>query len=328
MTALKGQELLGAQLSMVRSPYKATGVESIMRLVDEIIELLSAKVGSLTEALLKTKVLLHEIDHAELVPWVNAELNGYGDGDEVPEYRIIRSRVLANLVSMTFRAQSHPLPVMHLDEDERQNLETQKMIQSLAVLEEWATSDDDSGSIQNPLPLEYNDRLGKTLAAGVHIQKAWIEIDQSAIVQILTEVRSRLLDFVLALKDKLPEKVTLESVKSIDAQSIFNNAVLGDHNVIVVGDRNKAKVVQNHLRGNFDALMHELKKYNVPDEDIEELRDAIDQDGPLEEGAKTFGTRVREWMKKMLNKAVEASWQIEINIASTVLADALRRYYG
>ena len=84
----------------------------------------------------------------------------------------------------------------------------------------------------------------------------------------------------------------------------------------------------NHLKGNFSALTHELKKYNVPDEDIEELREAIDQDGPVEASSKKFGTRVQDWLKKMLGKAVEASWQIEINIASAILADALRRFYG
>ena len=141
-------------------------------------------------------------------------------------------------------------------------------------------------------------------------------------------MRSRLLDFVLALNDELPDDVTEERVKGIDAQSIFANAVLGDNNVIVVGDSNKTKAVQNHLKGNFSALTHELKKYNVPDEDIEELREAIDQDGPVEASSKKFGTRVQDWLKKMLGKAVEASWQIEINIASAILADALRRFDG
>ena len=47
-----------------------------MRLLDEIIELLSDRKGSLTDALLKTKVLMHKIGHQELAEWVNNELNG------------------------------------------------------------------------------------------------------------------------------------------------------------------------------------------------------------------------------------------------------------
>jgi hypothetical protein len=39
-------------------------------LLDEIIELLSSEQHSLTEALLKTKVLLHQIGKKDLAGWV------------------------------------------------------------------------------------------------------------------------------------------------------------------------------------------------------------------------------------------------------------------
>lgn len=47
-----------------------------MKLLNEIIDALSSQDSSLTDALLKTKVLLHKIGHKELVEWVNRELNG------------------------------------------------------------------------------------------------------------------------------------------------------------------------------------------------------------------------------------------------------------
>ena len=164
-----------------------------MQLADEIVELLSSTSGSLTDALLKMKVLLFRINQAEIVPWVDNELNGYKDDEDVPEYRTVRSRVLGNLTSIAWRVPNHPLPIMHLEKKERRRLETQTMNQSLAVLEELVNGIGEDGSIQNPLPLEYNSRLGETLASGVSIERAWIEIAPTAITQILTEVRSRLL---------------------------------------------------------------------------------------------------------------------------------------
>ena len=50
-----------------------------MKLVDEIIDILSSDKGKLSDALIKTKVLLHQIGHKELVSWVNNELNGYSN---------------------------------------------------------------------------------------------------------------------------------------------------------------------------------------------------------------------------------------------------------
>ena len=59
-----------------------------MRLLEEIVNLLSDKGGSLTDALLKTKVLMHRIGHKELAGWVNDELNGY---PRIGRYRTIES---------------------------------------------------------------------------------------------------------------------------------------------------------------------------------------------------------------------------------------------
>ena len=58
-------------------------------LLDEIIARLGDEKSSLTDALLKTKILLHQIGKKELVGWVNNELNGYPDVAALPKYRFI-----------------------------------------------------------------------------------------------------------------------------------------------------------------------------------------------------------------------------------------------
>ncbi len=106
-----------------------------MKLLDEIIEILSSESTPLTEALLKTKVLLHTIGHKELAVWVNNELNGYRDTDTLPPYRALRGQILANISNAAWRATARPLPLGHLNETQRGNLETIPLRQSLAVLE-------------------------------------------------------------------------------------------------------------------------------------------------------------------------------------------------
>jgi hypothetical protein len=56
---------------------------TVIKLIDEIIEILSSDSGKLSHALIKTKVLLHKICHKELVPWVDNELKGYPDRDSI-----------------------------------------------------------------------------------------------------------------------------------------------------------------------------------------------------------------------------------------------------
>ncbi|MEX2516662.1 MAG: response regulator receiver protein [Gammaproteobacteria bacterium] len=298
-----------------------------MKLIDQIIELLSTEKGSLTDALLKTKVLLHSLGQTELIAWVNSELNGYHDDQDIPDYRKVPAQVLANLASMTFQANSHPLPIGHLSDKQRENLESSNLTQSLAVLEKFSENPD--GSLSSPIPLEYNGLLGKHLANGVSIQRAWSQVEVSSIIQILTEVRSRLLDFVLNLKDQLPEDSSPQDRQAIDTKALFNNAILGDNATIIIGDKNKADIVNFYLKGNLAALEHELKKFNVADNDISSLKQAIqDDESEIDETKREFGSSVNQWVQNMSHKAVDTSWQIELGMASSVLVDALKHYYG
>lgn len=302
-----------------------------MNLLTEIIDSLSSLDGSLTEALLKTKVLLHKIGHKELAEWVSNELNGYADKDNLPEYRILTAQVLVNAANMAYQFNAHPIPLGHLTKEQRESLETARMYQSLAVLEKF--SEGKGGHLEAPIPMEANNFLGKQLAGGVMIQRAWCQISKSDVTQILIQVRSRLLDFVLGLQDELGEELTDQELKErtdrIDASSLFNNAIFGDNTTIVVGSHNEQTVSNVSIHGDFNALAEELRKHNVNEDDIFSLETAIDSDCVAPELAqKRFGPAVKSWLQRMLAKAVDASWQIELGVASSLLATALQKYYG
>ena len=87
-----------------------------MRLVNEIIELLSSQEPSLQTALLKAQVLAHRLGEFELQQWVDWELKGYPDSATLPDYRILRVTVMGNISNVAYRHTSQPLPLMKLDE--------------------------------------------------------------------------------------------------------------------------------------------------------------------------------------------------------------------
>lgn len=302
-----------------------------MKLIDEIIDLLSGNAGDLTDALIKTKVLLHKIGHKELVGWVNSELNGYTEANEVPPYRVFRAQVLANMTNMAYQFNSHPIPTMHLDGSYRESLETAKMSESIAVLEKFVANNE--GSLRQSIPMEANRLLEKGLAEGLHIQQAWSEIQLSSVTSILTQVRSRLLDFLLELnenfKGELTDAQVTERAASTDAESMFDNAIFGDNATIIVGSGNVQKISAQVIRGDFASISGTLAEHGVSEPDILDLKAAIATDaadgGPTD---KEFGGAVKAWLQRMLSKAVDASWQIELGIASSLLANTLQRFYG
>lgn len=224
-----------------------------MKLIDEIIDILSVDEHNLINALLKTKILLHKLGKSDLIEWVNNEINGYSEAAEVPPYRTVNAQVLANFANMAYQYSRHPISLSHLDEDYRKSLETTKLRQSLGVLEEFVSND--SCSIQSPIPIEANHLLGKGLDSSYKIQRAWCEISTTAITQILIEVRSRLLDFILELSGKFGEDLSDKEVKDIsdelDANVMFKNAIFGDNTTILVGNHNqqsiKIKIIKNDL---------------------------------------------------------------------------------
>ena len=302
-----------------------------MSLLTEIIEALSSQSSSLTEALLKTKVLLHKIGHQELVEWVNNELNGYSDHDNVPAYRILFAQVLANIANSGYQFNAHPIPLGHLSKEMRESLETAKMPQSLAVLEKLVDGRD--GHLETSIPMEANGILGQGLSNGFKIQRAWSQIETADVVQVFVQVRSRLLDFVLNLQDKLGEGVSDQEIKqrtdSLDASRLFNNAIFGNNTTIVVGTNNRQQITNISVHGDFSALAEGLREHGVQESDIAALDDAVRNDvGAPELEERKYGPSVKAWLQNMLAKAVDASWEVELGVASSLLATALQKFYG
>jgi hypothetical protein len=216
-------------------------------LLDEIIDLLGNEQSSLTDVLLKTKVLLHQIGHKDLASWVNSELNGYPDGTTVPEYRIIPSQVLANFANISYRYTSHPIPIGHLTDDQQETLTKTRMWQSLPVIEEMISSNKE-GRLIRTIPLELNRSLGKGLHPSFQIERAWCEFSVPDVKGICTQVRSRLLDFMLELKDTVGQTTTeselREKISSFDAQGMFNSAIFGPNTTILIGHQSSITATQ------------------------------------------------------------------------------------
>ncbi len=296
-----------------------------MKLLDDIINLLSNESGSLTAALLKTKVLMHTLGHAELAEWVNDELSGYPKDKPVPPYRTFGGHVVGNIQNIAMIQSNVSLPTMHLPRKLQDWLEKHEMRETMSVLENMSHG---NTSLQMPLSPEIGAQIGKGMN-GYWVQQCWVEVSPLQIQNGITQVRSRLLDFALNLRDKIggveDDKVKVVAQKN-DVPSIFNNAVFGDNAVVVIGDHNQTKISNVAKKGDFESLAAWLKKGKVEEADIAELKEAINADGEISPGE--YGERVKAWMLKMTGKAIDGSWNIGIGAAGSLLAEGLKAFFG
>jgi hypothetical protein len=101
----------------------------------------------------------------------------------------------------------------------------------------------------------------------------------------------------------------------------------GDGNVINTGEKSKIKAQITISKGNKDELVRHLQQNGISEQDTEELVKIIDSEEPNKE-KQTFGTKVNAWVGKMLNKALDGTWQVGIGAAGGLLAEAIGKYYG
>lgn len=302
-----------------------------MKLLNDIVDLLMNEAGSLNEALLKTKVLLHQIGQKELVSWVNSELTGYGQAEKLPEYRDIRGRLFGHVSNGVYVHQNRVLAVNHLSRQQLEVLEGGGMRQGLGVIEKLISNTSGGSSLARPLGPEVYALLSKPFSDGYYVQSAWSQIEVSQVRQVLTEVRSRLLDFILELRGEVGTTVLEEDIKQVannlDIPGMLSRAVFGDNTTIVIGNHNQSHVTNTSIKNDAAALAAELRKHGVSDDDIRTLNAAIVED-PVPTTAGQYGPAVRGWMSRMLGKAVDGSWDVGVAVAGTLLASGLARYYG
>ncbi|MGG8043798.1 hypothetical protein PGO05_10440 [Klebsiella aerogenes] len=300
--------------------------------LQEIIQLLSSGDSGVTNALLKTKILLFSIGRKELATWVNHELNGYPDDAILPEYRIVTTRILADLNNGVRHYPAFPLPLGYLNDEDYLEATQSQIVLSISQIETLVVNAEDHQNLQQPIPLDFAYiKYCKKIERGYELTRCYKEIALHNFVSILTQVRSRLLDFVLELTDQLAgipgEKPMTEKLKTIDTPSLFRNSIFGNNTIINFGNENSFIVNNNTEKNDINALKQTLTENGIEQDDIHDLEIAIDNDGPIASRNGEYGQSVSAWFAKMVNKAAQGTMSIGINVFTQIATAALKKYY-
>ncbi|MDE2110275.1 MAG: hypothetical protein KGJ79_03965 [Alphaproteobacteria bacterium] len=295
-------------------------------MLDELIADLSDIEKPITGCLLKAKVLLADLGHSELLAFVNRELNGYAEGDELPPYRIVAAQVKGNVANVAWHAQSHPLPTHHLGAERRKKLEQLEVRQGLGEIEDMCSRNLDAGSISSPIPMEFTPLLSKGFAAGAQVSSAWCEVNLAQFKNIATLVRSRMLDFVLDLRERVGGKGLSEDhirskAASVDIPALLNGAMFGDNTVIAIGVGNRQEV-HNAKTMTVDTLVEQLKSVGVSRDDLDALRKAVAAD-KTENGVPSLTGHTGQWYQGLLAKAKAGAITIGTEVVTSSVATAL-----
>ncbi|WP_073019200.1 AbiTii domain-containing protein [Flavobacterium micromati] len=305
-----------------------------MELVSQIINDLIDEEKSLNSALLKTKVLASRIQNEVLLNWVNNELSGYLNTNKIPNYRReINNELKGTFINGTMKYTNTQVPTIGLDKSFEKKLRTTDFIESISMLEKLIISNKSStlnGAIRAELSsiIEENwINMGNPYLQLISVYKS---MPKSSVVEIIINVRNKLLDFMLELDGKYGNLTEIKdlTMKKEEISSIVNNTIItGDGNILNTGKKSTIKNTPNINKANKDDLITHLKNIGLTEDDTTEIAEIVDLEAPDFQNEK-FGVKVNTWIAKMIGKTVDGSWNVGIGVAGTLLAEAIKKYYG
>lgn len=294
-----------------------------MSLLDDIIKAITETDEKTSSILRKCLVLSYKLKNDSLKSWVSKELNGYDyDDPEMPEYRKVNSPAKGVFLgSFGQQINDQPIPSAVMKEEHRHWAERAKLPQPIAAYE------DVKGDENRVIPWPANLVLfyqAKFFDGDMALNRAWQDIPGTVMVGIVDTVRTRVLTFVLELKEQtFEEEVEVEKLPPSTVQTLVQMTVIGGTNVFGNVEQFAATTVQV---GDAESLKGTLAALGVGHEELAALEADIAADQAVE--PKTLGKRTLNWIGRNAKAAGKGAVKIGGDVATAVMTEAIKRYMG
>lgn len=287
--------------------------------------------ASVSSLLRKCLLLADKIDSSLLEEWVRHELNGYPSEVPVPDYRQMAMSFKAHFIG-PLGAQLRNAPVAAAIVEKLTGNDTLSTFEARQAI----TTIVDSDAIRNSGTMTVNlDNIGAYLGTRLiqhyTVAQFWGEVPAMSVVGIVEAVKTRTLEFTMALSKKYPIASEIGALEVRDAETerqvsqIFQNTIYGPVGIMGVAQNSTVAVAVG--AGSWSELGALLRDNGVTESDLISLKFALEEERePPKEG--TFGPRVTKWIGGMVTKAASGAWGIGLSAAGTLLQEALLSYYG
>lgn len=282
-----------------------------MSLLTDIERAATTSTEPLTDLLRRCKVLAARLKHAEFASWVSHELNGYDvGGDALPSYRRAATpNSQGTLLGPFAQAKNVPLPIRNLPEDVRKLLVRTPFHQSVGTLQELAKIDH-QGHLR-PWDPTLVGLLQNHFHEDMSLAHAEVQIPPGTVAGILDTVRTRVLDFVLAIQAENPDagEVAPDAPAPIPSQNvtnIFNSTIVGGH--ANIGTTGSASIANSNAtttlnldatkRGELESLIKDARvdAEKLPSKQKKKTVVALDRVASSAAAGRLDPKKVREWM--------------------------------
>lgn len=277
---------------------------------------------SITTLLRRCKVLAARLGSIEFGDWVERELNGYTDKEQLPSYRVVRVRSLGHFAGpFGSGLRNASIPRSAIAKEYRDWVDVSNLMQPIGAYEDLLRSGE-SGSFEAPWPADLVALVGQNIYEHMNCMGAWQEIPRGAIIALLDTVKNKVLSFAIDIERLSPDAGEAApgapALASERVQQVFHTTIYGNvGNVATGGTGTQQSIGTMVTQGDFQSLADNLRRLGIPEAEIADLKSAID--GDRKAGKPALGRRVGEWCGRMLGKAGEETIKVGVDVAATVI---------
>jgi hypothetical protein len=231
-----------------------------------------------------------------------------------------------HVTNMAWQMTDYILPILHLPKARQKQLTQCAYTDPVSAIEDLKAKG--AGKLTRPLPAEFGASVRKVLTPGTHVVTAWCEINIIQVENIAIQVRSRLLDFVLELKDAvgdIPDKELPAKAKEVQAEKIWYQTIYNTGGTIVIGSEN---VQVNNKQGDIDGLLGEVAKLGFDEQELADLRRAVEVDQHRGDAPSITEGETGAWYKKYLNAALKGTKDFAADMLTKITVEALKNFTG
>ena len=310
-----------------------TEKETQLSLLHQIQESIVQEGAELSSVLLKLQLLAARLGSDTLEEWVKHESKGYPKDAEIPPYRVVEVSYKGTFAGpFGSGVNNAPIPSALVQNIAGEHWTNHEARGSIAAIEELIRASDKNDNFQIDA-----SNLILLLQGKVYQGYSCVEVkgnvSRTAMCEIRQAVRARILELTLELEKSIPAAahVTFGEAKpqynaTEKVQQISQQIIYGDVKTAVAGGHGSSISVTVEA-GNKESLIKYLTTNGVPNEDSAELATIIESEQP-ESSEEPFGQRAKHWIAGKMKTVAGGGWNIGLSVATAVLAEAAKQYYG
>jgi hypothetical protein len=253
-----------------------------MSLLRDIQEAAIDEQSQVATLLRKCKVLATRIGSEEFTRWIDNELNGYANLDDLPAYRVLNVRSYGHFVGyFGQQVKNAPIPPGALPKEIREYVQTSKINMSISALANLSGGDEDP---REGWPPDVLSILGGRIYEDMNCISAWKTLPRAALISILDTVRTRVLNFALEIESEYPDAgeapINSNPIPEEKVSQVFNTYITGTVQNLATGSNNvkqKASLSTGPSDEMFVRLLDAVSNASAEREAIEKMAAIVEE---------------------------------------------------